>query len=139
MTDTTQIETFQTSGNDGGDYASGVCNIGADEIRARRRFGHIGLAATLGFAVLVLATHAPQLIRLLVFFPAAGAATGYLQAAFRFCAGFGMRGVYNFGRLGTTHEVADAASRSRDRRRSLQISGLSMLVGVVVAVTLYFA
>lgn len=135
MTDTTHHTLIEASD----DYAPGVCNIGPDEIHARRRFGHLGLAVSVGFAAFILATDAPHALRLLVLFPAAGAASGYLQAAFRFCAGFGMRGVYNFGRVGTVNEVADAASRARDRRRSLQISGLSLLTGLVAAAALYLA
>lgn len=118
-------------------YAPGVCNIGPDEIRARRRFGHLGLAVTLVFAAVVLVTGAPPLLRLLIVVPAAGAAMGYLQAAFHFCAGFGMRGVYNFEMLGSAERVDDEAARSQDRRRSLQITGLALLVGVVAAIALY--
>jgi hypothetical protein len=121
------------------DYAAGVCNIGPQEIQARRRFGHMGAAVSLAFGALMLASGAPHLLRLLVLFPAAGAAMGYLQAAFRFCAGFGMRGVYNFGRLGSVRDVATEEARLRDRRRALQITGLSLLIGVAAALVLYRA
>jgi hypothetical protein len=115
------------------DYAPGVCNIGSAEIAARRRFGHLGLAVTVAFAAIVLAIDAPLWLRLLVFFPAAGAATGYLQAALHFCAGFAMRGVYNFGRLGQIAGVDGEAARVADRRRATEIFGLSVLTGIVAA------
>ena len=118
-------------------YTAGVCNIGPQEIQARRRFGHLGLAVSVVVGALMLVTDAPHLLRLLILFPAAGAAMGYLQAAFRFCAGFGMRGVYNFGRLGSVHVVADAQEHQRDRRRSLQITGVSLLIGCAAALLLY--
>ncbi len=114
-------------------YAAGACNIGPAEIAARRRFGHIALAVTVALAVLLVATAAPRLLRLLVFFPAAAAATGYLQAAFHFCVGFATRGVYNFGPLGTTHAVADDLARARDRRRASQLFVLSAAIGLAAA------
>ena len=50
----------------------------------------------------LVAIGAPPLTRLLVALPAAASASGYLQAWFKFCAGFGSRGIFNFGDLGTT-------------------------------------
>jgi hypothetical protein len=114
------------------DYQPGVCNIGPAEIARRRRAGHVGLAATAGlFAALVL-VNAPPPVRLIVGLPAAAAASGYLQARFRFCAGFGSRGVYNFGDVGPVVEVVDAEARARDRARARQIGLASVAIGAVV-------
>src|SRR3954462_9704767 len=115
--------------NQSPDYRPGVCNIGPAEIARRRRSGHIGvLAAVILFAVLV-AIDAPPLARLLVAAPAIIAASGYLQARLRFCAGFGSAGVFNFGDVGTTDSVADTAAKRADRRRALQISAVSFAIG----------
>jgi hypothetical protein len=119
------------------DYQPGVCNIGPSEIARRRRAGHLGLAVTVGlFAGLVL-TRAPRATRLVVVLPAATAASGYLQARLRFCAGFGSRGVYNFGEFGEfgdTVEVAGATARARDRatstRNGLASIGIGALAGL---------
>ena len=51
-----------------------------------------------------------------------------------FCAGFAMRGVFNFGN--DTHhtdtvEQADIAARTR--RKAILIFGLSLLIGIVFA------
>src|SRR5674476_718690 len=92
----------------GTEYEPGICNIGPAEVARRLRAGHVGLGA-------------PRLARLLVALPAAGAASGYLQARLQFCAGFGSRGVFNFGPLGQTKLVADADARARDRSRATQI------------------
>ncbi len=81
-----------------------------------------------------MAVGAPPLARLLVAIPAAMAASGYLQAWFRFCAGFGSRGIFNFGALGETHEVIDAEARARDRSRARQIGLASLAIGVAVAI-----
>lgn len=116
------------------DYQAGVCNIGPDEIARRQRAGHVGLAATLGLLAGLVVVGAPRGARLLVVLPAAGAASGYLQARLRFCAGFGRRGVYNFGAVGLTSEVSDADARARDRLRATQIGVASLAVGLLAGV-----
>ena len=84
-------------------------------------------------AVLV-AIGAPPVTRLLVAIPAAMAASGYLQAWLKFCAGFGSRGIFNFGQVGETHDVIDAEARARDRSRARQIGLASLAIGVAVAI-----
>lgn len=123
---------------DSGAYQPGVCNIGPAEIAARRRTGHVGVIATVTLLVLLVVLDAPAIWRLVLFLPAAVGASGYLQAAMHFCAGFGWQGVFNFGdELRRTQSVEDAAARAADRRKALQISALSGVVGVaVVAIAL---
>ncbi len=118
----------------GTEYQPGVCNIGPEEIRRRRRAGHAGLIATVALLVGLVVIGAPPITRLLVGIPAAGAASGYLQAWFKFCAGFGSRGVFNFGPVGETEQVADANARSRDRARASRIGFASLGIGIVVAI-----
>ena len=77
---------------------------------------------------------APPLARLLLTLPAAAAASGYMQARFKFCAGFGSRGVFNFGDIGPTEQVANDASRALDRARARQIGLASLAIGIVVGV-----
>jgi hypothetical protein len=115
-------------------YSPGVCNIGPAEIARRRMAGHIGLAATMVVFAALVVVGAPHWTRLVLVLPTAGSASGYLQAWFHFCAGFGSRGIYNFGPLGTVQEVADPQARARDRARSLRIGLSSLAIGVVVAV-----
>ncbi len=117
-----------------GEYQPGVCNIGPAEIARRRRSGHVGvIAAVVLFAVLV-AIGAPSIVRLLVALPVAVAASGYLQAYFKFCAGFGSRGVFNFEDVGETHQVVDAEARRRDRVRATQIGAAAGVIGLLVGI-----
>lgn len=116
----------------GESYQPGACNIGPTEIARRRRAGHVGLGATIVLLAGLVATGAPPPSRLLVALPAAAAASGYLQARLRFCAGFGSRGIYNFGEFGKTIEVEDADSRRRDRARATQIGFASGAIGLAV-------
>jgi len=115
-------------------YRPGTCNIGPAEVARRRLAGHVALGATVVVFVALAVIGAPPLVRLLVGLPAAAAASGYLQAWLKFCAGFGSVGVFNFGTLGQTQQVEDAEARRRDRRKANQIGAASILVGIVVAV-----
>ncbi len=130
-----RLTTFAAAGMPGSPgvgtgYEPGICNIGPAEIARRRRAGHVGLLATLVSFVVLVVIDAPPLTRLLVALPAAAAASGYLQAWLKFCAGFGSRGVFNFGPLGHTREVADEDARARDRTRATQIGLASLAIGV---------
>lgn len=114
-------------------YVPGVCNIGPAEIARRRRAGHAGAVAAVAVLAGLVAIDAPPPTRLLVALPAAAAASGYLQAWLRFCAGFGSRGIVNFGELGQRQAVEDPAARAQDRAMSRRIGAASLAVGVVVA------
>jgi hypothetical protein len=110
-------------------YQPGVCNIGPAEIARRRRTGHVGTAATLGLLAVLVAVDVPPVARLLAALPATIAASGYLQARLKFCAGYGSLGVFNFGGAGEAQQVTDAQARARDRRRSRQIGLGSLAIG----------
>ena len=114
-------------------YVPGSCNIGPHEIALRRRAGHVGLALTAALAAALLRSNLHPAWRLTLALPAAGAASGYLQARQRFCADFGFRGVYNFDTRGHEQQVATAQARAEDRRRALQISAASAGIGLGVA------
>jgi hypothetical protein len=115
-------------------YRPGACNIGPDEIRRRRRAGHVGVVATIALFLILVAIDAPPIARLLVALPAAMAASGYLQAWFRFCAGFASRGVFNFGSVGETHAVVDDEARALDRARARRLAMASLGIGIAVGV-----
>src|ERR1035437_10722566 len=85
-------------------YEPGVCNIGPEEIARRRRSGHVGRMVSVALFALLLAIAAPHWTRLALILTAGVAASGYLQAWFHFCAGFGSTGVYNFGPVGRSEE-----------------------------------
>jgi hypothetical protein len=120
-----------------GEYRPGACNIGPAEISRRRRAGVTSLLVAAGLGVILLALDAPAAARLLVALPLAGGAVGLLQAHFRFCAGFGLAGVRNFGDLGSVERVEDAAARRADRSRAIAIflagAGIGLAGAVVFA------
>ena len=112
------------------DYQPGVCNIGPAEVARRRRAGHTGLIAAIVLFIALVGIGAPDWTRFLVAVPAIGAASGYIQARLRFCAGFGAAGIFNFGQLGPTERVQAPEDRTRDRARAVQISAASIAVGI---------
>jgi hypothetical protein len=116
-------------------YEPGRCNIGTAEIARRRRSGHAALIVSVALLAVLLIVGAPHWTRLVLVVTAGGAASGYLQAFFHFCAGFGSMGVYNFGPLGKVEQVADPVAKSRDRRRSLEIGLASLAIGLAVGVS----
>jgi hypothetical protein len=114
-------------------YVPGSCNIGPAEIALRRRAGHAGLVVTAALGAALLRSDLPRAWRLTLAVPAAGAASGYLQAHERFCADFGWRGVYNFDRRGQEQPVAGDNALAQDRRKSIRIAAASAAIGVGVA------
>jgi len=114
-------------------YIPGTCNIGPEEIALRRRAGHVGLAVTAALGAALLRSDLHPAWRLALALPAAGAASGYLQARQRFCANYGFRGLYNFDARGHEQPVPVAGSQDEDRRRSLQIAATSAAIGAGVA------
>lgn len=116
------------------EYIPGVCNIGAAE-RARRRLNGVisSLIAIILLAYLLI-VDAPVAWRLLLIVPIAGAASGFLQDAMHFCAGFGLKGIYNvINSAGVTDNVDLEEFRKKDQRKALQIAGYSLAIGVLLA------
>jgi hypothetical protein len=127
------VLTYPASGSTS-DYQPGTCNIGPDEIRRRWLGGHLGAIAAVGLLAGLLFIGTPPVARLRVAIPAAGAAIGYLQAHLRFCAAFGLGGIYNFGTPGDRRAVVDEQARTRDRRRALAITSVGALIGLGVGI-----
>ena len=116
-------------------YMPGVCNIGPAETKRRRQGGWFGSGATIILWVALWIFRVPAQWRLSLFFPATMGATGFIQAALHFCAGFGMRGVFNFGpEVGRTETVEQTEFRRKDRRMALQIGLYSGLIGIAIAI-----
>jgi hypothetical protein len=119
-------------------YIPGVCNIGPSEIKTRSQTGWIGLGSTiiLGAALFLFSVHSAW--RVLLFFPAFIAAIGFLQAKMRFCAAFGILGVFNFGpKVGRSDTVAQTEYRRKDRKKATLIIFYSIMIAIVVAIVGY--
>ena len=119
-----------------GAYRAGACNIGRDEIAARRRLGLIQLAAALIIGVVLVAIAAPAWTRIAVWPVLAGAFVTLEQVRRRFCVAFGFAGVRNFGALGRVERIEDAAARATDRRAALVLT--AYCAGIAAILTAAF-
>jgi hypothetical protein len=108
-----------TLDSDRGTYRPGACNIGPEEIGARRRLGvaQLLLALVLGGGLLVL--DVPPWSRLAAWPLLAAAFVTLEQVRRRFCVAFGVAGLRNFGRIGHAERIEDAEARASDRRTAL--------------------
>lgn len=114
-------------------YVPGVCNIGDEEIKMRRRTGQIGLVVTIALWASFIWFDVPHIWRLTLFFPAMMSATGFLQAYMHFCAYFGFASLFNFGNVGKIDTIQQAEFRAKDKKKAWQIVMYSVLIGLVAA------
>ena len=121
-----------------GRYVPGVCNIGAWEIRRRRRFAYLGFAVAAIMFVVLVAIGAPAWTRLFLFFPLASGMVSWLQARRRFCAGFAVARISNFtdgdgGRRKVEDDEAHRADIAAVRRMVRDAILVSLPIAIVAA------
>jgi hypothetical protein len=117
---------------DPGRYQAGACNIGPAEIARRRRAGLLGVGVALALAVILVAVDAPPWARAIVIVPLGTGLVSLEQVRRRFCVGFALAGLRNFGELGQESKVTDAADRAADRRAALVMTGYSWAIAAVI-------
>ena len=123
-----------------GEYIPGVCNIGRSERRARLVAGWVGLVGTVALFWGCWYMKVVPIWRTIVFLPAMLAAIGFLQSYLGFCAGFGLKGAFNFGsNIGATDTVEQAEYRKKDQQKAISIIRFSAVIGLLVAIGAYFA
>jgi hypothetical protein len=120
-------------------YIPGVCNIGPAETQMRMRVGWIGLALSVLIWTIFVYFDVERSWFLLLFFPAAISAVGFIQGIMHFCAAFGLRSVFNMGPdVGKTDTIMQAEFRAKDRAKARQILGYSLAVGLSVSLLAHF-
>jgi hypothetical protein len=121
------------------EYVAGVCNISKEEEARRLATGWMGLGVAVALEAAFILFNVPAVWRLTLFLPAAGAASGFLQAGMHFCAGYGMKGVFNVAAsVGTTSNVEQAEFAAKDKTKAQQILGLTLVIAAAVAAAAYF-
>ncbi|HSL77595.1 MAG TPA: hypothetical protein VK867_11660 [Candidatus Limnocylindrales bacterium] len=100
-------------------YRAGACNIGPEEMAARRRIGVVQLLLAVLIGAGLVALDTPAWTRLAVWPLLAAAFTTLEQVRRRFCVAFGFAGLRNFGAIGRAERIEDAAARAADRRAAL--------------------
>ncbi len=117
-------------------YRAGACNIGPQEIARRRRAGLVAIGIAAAVAVVLLVIDAPAVLRLAVFPPLASGLISLEQVRRRFCVGFALAGLRNFGPLGAQDRVTDDAELAADRRAALRM--IAYMSGIALVLTLAF-
>ncbi len=118
-------------------YISGVCNIGQEEIRRRRDWALGSLVITVIEIILLLTIDVSHIWRLTLFIPAASLGIGFEQWYFRFCVGFGLKGVFNFEKIGKTFSVEQKENSDKDRKKATKMILAGIGLGLVSAILFY--
>ena len=104
-----------------GDYRAGACNIGPEEIAARRRMGLVFLAIAVGLALLLLAIDAPAWIRIAIWPPLAAAFIDARAGPAPLLRGLraGRRPQLRAGGRAHAQRIEDDEARATDRRTAI--------------------
>ncbi|HSY77193.1 MAG TPA: hypothetical protein VK890_10075 [Bacteroidia bacterium] len=122
---------------DEGRYIPGVCNIGKQEIKRRRNGAIFGTILTTIIIAILLLSHTDKLWRFLVFLPLVSVGIGFQQWYYKFCAGFGMKGVFNFKELGESISVEQAEMLKADKAKAINMIATSVIFGLVLTIVFY--
>ncbi len=120
------------------EYIPGTCNIGKEEIKRRRDFAIFSGIFTVLLIILLQWIGATRPWRLFVFIPALSFGVGLLQWLIRFCVNFGMRGVYNFGKVGKTYSIEQQEYLKKDRAKAMGMILIGTLIGIAITVVYFF-
>ncbi len=112
-------------------YIPGTCNIGRDEIKVRRNNAVLMASISIILATVLLVTGADKLWRLLLVVPLSAFGIGIQQWYNKFCVYFGMKGIFNFGDVGTTSSVELNEMHKKDMAKARRMILFAVLFGVV--------
>ena len=120
-------------------YIPGVCNIGPQERKLRKRFGWIGTGLFLILAAYFHGESFPKWADLLLFFPALAGSIGLLQYYQHFCVNLGLRGLFNVDKEAfQTDRVEQAEFRKMDRARAWKIILVGLALSLAGTLLAYF-
>ncbi len=119
------------------EYIPGTCNIGPQEIRARRNGAIFSGALMLALIVFLPMIHVHKIWRLVLFIPASAFGVSFLQWYNKFCVGFGMKGIFNFGELGKTFTVEQKEDYRKDRTKAQRMIIQGIGFGLLLAIVFY--
>jgi hypothetical protein len=118
-------------------YIPGTCNIGKKEIQRRYLQSTIGFILTIVIIFLIESNHSNNNLKLLIVIPLTYSILCFLQAFYKFCVLFGVKGLYNFNDKRIFTKISYKDYISKDRRRSIWIFFLSVLIGGLLSIA-YF-
>ena len=125
--------------NAAGEYVPGTCNIGKEEIKARRNSAIFAGIFSLVFTIFFSVVHMDKLWRLFIFFPLVSSGIGFQQWYFKFCVRFGLKGIFNFKNMGHTDTVEQAEMRKLDKAKAVKVIVTAIIVALILSIVFYLA
>jgi hypothetical protein len=122
------------------EYVPGVCNIGPEEIKKRKK--RVILAGIAAFILTWFTFQQPGLLwlRLCLFVSVAALVVLYMQVKLRFCVSFGAFGYFNFDKLGTLQKVTNKEFIFKDRMKAAGMILFGCIIGMLYTyLSLYVA
>jgi len=119
------------------EYIPGTCNIGPAEIKARRNVAIISAIISVVLIAVLIILHADKPWRLLLFFPATSVGVGFQQWYFEFCVAFGLKGIFNFGDIGSSYSVEQKEYFQKDRMKAWRMISMGILFGLFITTLFY--
>ncbi|MFB6139003.1 MAG: hypothetical protein ABEJ26_01050 [Halosimplex sp.] len=120
------------------EYQPGVCNIGRDERRTRRRLGDASFLVAAAYVGFVTATGRPAGFLLGAFPLLFGGFLGVVQDRLGFCVGLAALARYDLsGSGGGAGTVAEADAVRRDRIEAVQVVAVALAAAVAVTTAVY--
>jgi hypothetical protein len=123
--------------NTKGEYIPGTCNIGPDEIKRRGKSAVFSALLAIAIIILLLMIHVAHIWRLALFFPATSVGIGFQQWYNKFCVGFGLKGLFNFGEIGKTYSVEQKEYMEKDRKKARKMITIGIVFGLAIAILFY--
>jgi hypothetical protein len=120
------------------EYIPGTCNIGKEEIKARRNVAIISTVIAIVLIAVLLMFHTNKLWRFTLFLPATSIGIGFQQWYNKFCVAFGLNGVFNFGNIGKTFTVEQKENFQKDRAKAWKMISIGIIFGLLLAILFYF-
>ncbi|REJ82996.1 MAG: hypothetical protein DWQ44_02460 [Bacteroidetes bacterium] len=116
--------------NENNSYQAGICNIGNQEVKVRKKFIRFFIPVTIFFTFSCIWWCHSLLLWIFLVLSTFSLIVLYFEVKYRFCILFGFFSLYNFDRLGELHEVKNAEQANKDRKRVYEIAIVSMLLAL---------
>lgn len=118
-------------------YIPGVCNIGKKHRRMRLISGITMLLFSLLYIVLVIVFGIPSIFRI-VFIPIFFTGVlGVVQYRERFCAQFGLLGIYNYGDGMEEISRVQKEMRMNDLKKAVKIILISLAITLIASIPIF--
>lgn len=119
------------------EYVPGTCNIGPQEIKARKNIAIFSALLGIVLIILLLIFHVDKTWRLTLFIPAVSFGIGFQQWHKKFCVRFGLKGVFNFGNIGKTFSVEQKEYYQKDRAKAWRMISAGIVFGLIITILFY--